>query len=202
MYSQNKEEEEILKYFNGKTGTFLSVGENDGITLSNVRRLAELGWRGVMVEPSPKAFTKLKENYRNFTQKEQFYFYNFALGTSNGKVKMWDSGPHLNNGDHGLLSTLNESEKERWKGQAYDEIEVQCYRWKTFLNRLLVKEFDFISVDAEGLDYEILSQIDLRATQCVCVEFNSKPELKAKFDALMVGFKIIYTSPENLLYAR
>lgn len=203
MYSQSREEEEILKYFAGKTGTFLDIGANDGVTLSNTRRLAELNWKGVFVEPSPKAFAKLRDNYSQLASEPgKFYFYNFALGSSNGKVKFWDSGTHLNNGDHGLLSTLNQSEKERWKGQAYEEIEVQCFRWKTFMNRLSIKEFDLISLDAEGNDFEILRQIDLRQTSCVCVEFNGNKELKEKFDALMIGFKIIYTSPENLLYAR
>lgn len=198
-YSQNNEEEVILKYFGGKKGTFLDIGANDGVTLSNTRRLAELGWHGVFVEPSPTAFKKLKENY---ARKTGFYFYNFALGTSNGKRKFWDSGPHIGNGDHGLLSTMNPSEKERWKDQQYTEIEVQCFRWKTFLNRLSIKEFDFISVDAEGEDYEILRQIDLRATSCVCVEWNGRGELKEKFDPLVIGFQIIYTSPENLIYGR
>lgn len=198
-YSQNNEQEIIEKYFAGKKGTFLDIGANDGLTLSNTRRLAELNWKGVFVEPSPTAFKKLRENYENMSG---FYFYNFALGTSNGKVKFWDSGPHLNNGDHGLLSTLNPSEKERWKNQQYTEIEVQCYRWKTFLNRLSIREFDFISCDAEGEDFEILRQIDLRQTSCVCVEWNGKPELKEQYDPLMIGFKVIYTSPENLIYAR
>lgn len=199
MYSQSNEEQVIVDYFKGKTGTFIDIGSNDGVTLSNTRRLAELGWRGVLVEPSPTAFAKLVENYKNMTG---FYFYNFALGTSNSKVKFWDSGAHLNTGDHGLLSTLNASEKERWKGQEYTEIEIQCFRWKTFLNRLSIREFDFISLDAEGTDYEILRQIDLRSTSLVCVEWNSKPEAKEKFDPLMIGFKVIYTSPENLIYAR
>lgn len=203
-YSQNNEQEEIVKYFTSKEGTtFCDIGANDGVTLSNTRRLAELGWSGVFVEPSPKAFAKLKENYATLAAEPgRFYFYNFALGNSNAKVKMWDSGPHLNKGDHGLLSTLNEDEKKRWTGQHYDEIEVQCFRWKTFLNRLLLKEFDFISIDAEGNDLNILRQIDLRPTSAVCVEWNGKPELKEQFDALMIGFKIIYTSPENLIYAR
>lgn len=198
-YSQNDEQQHIEKYFEGRTGNFLDIGANDGVTLSNTRRLAELGWSGVFVEPSPTAFRQLKENYNG---KTGFYFYNFALGTSNGKVKFWDSGPHLNRGDHGLLSTMNASERERWKGQEYTEIEVQCFRWKTFLNRLMVKNFDFISIDCEGSDYEVLRQIDLRGTSCVCVEWNGKAELKERFDPLMIGFKVIYTSPENLVYAR
>lgn len=199
-FSQNLEEQFILEYFKDKTGTFLDIGSNDGVTLSNTRALAEKGWRGVLVEPSPIAFAKLKENYRG---KEGFYFYPFALGITNGKVKMWDSGTHLNKDDHGLLSTLNEADYRKWQDSTnFEEIDVQCFRWKTFYNRLSIHNFDFISCDAEGYDYEIMKQIDLRETSCVCVEWNMKPEMKTLFEKLMIGFKIIYISNENLIFAR
>jgi hypothetical protein len=48
-YSQNKEEEVILNYFNGHVGTFVDLGANDGITFSNTRALAERGWKGVLI---------------------------------------------------------------------------------------------------------------------------------------------------------
>lgn len=200
MFSQSLEEQFILEYFKDKTGTFLDIGSNDGLTLSNTRALAERGWKGVLVEPSPTAFARLKENYKMMNG---FYFYPFALGITNSKVKLWDSGPHLKNGDHGLLSTLNESELSRWNGSTeFNPVEVQCYRWKTFLNRLSIKNFDFISIDCEGMDHQILKQMDLTETACICVEWNGKPELKELFDKMMGGFHIIYTSGENLIYGR
>lgn len=198
-YSQNNEEEIILSYFKDKTGTFISIGENDGITFSNVRALAERGWKGVMVEPSPIAFQKLKDNYRNM---EGFYFYNFALGMTNDEIDFWDMGDHLGKGDHGLLSTASEEEKQRWPGQKYEKIKVQCFRWKTFLNRLSIKTFDVISIDIEGLEIPVLKQIDLRDTSLVCVEFNGDKEKKAELDRLMIGFTVMYVSPENLIYVR
>lgn len=205
MYSQNNEEKIILDYFNtsqkfelGTRGTFLDCGANDGITLSNTRALVELGWRGVLVEPSPKAYAQLKENCKNFPG---VYTYPYALGITNDKVKMWDSGTHLNKDDHGLLSTLSESDYDKWKAfTKYEVIEVDCFRWKTFLNRLTIKVFDFISIDIEGMDYAVLEQIDLRNTSCVCVEWNGKD--KAKFVALMVGFNLIHENNENLIFAR
>lgn len=199
MYSQNAEEEIILKYFNGKIGTYISIGENDGVTLSNVRKLSELGWTGINVEPSPNAFKMLVENTKQFKKVKN---YNFALGETNGNVKFYDCETHLNKGDHGLLSTMVESEKKRWTKEKFNEIEVKCFRWKTFLNRLSIKDFDFISMDIEGMEVSLLKQMDLRGTSMVCLEWNSKPEFKSEFDKLMVGFKIIYTSPENLIYAR
>jgi len=62
-YSQSKEQEVILDYFKDHIGTFCSLGENDGITFSNVRALAERGWTGVMIEPDPEAFERLQNRY-------------------------------------------------------------------------------------------------------------------------------------------
>ena len=71
MYSQNNEEQVILNYFsNQNQGIFLDIGANDGITLSNVRALAEKGWKGALIEPSKISYNKAKENYKNFRKIE------------------------------------------------------------------------------------------------------------------------------------
>lgn len=203
MYSQNKEEEVILNYFGDKKGIFLDVGANDGVTFSNTRALAEGGWRGVLIEPSPKAFSLLKENIKPF---KGMYAYQFALGDTNGELRFMDSGSHLGRGDVGLLSTANEQDYNKWKASTqFEEITVKCFRYKTFMNRLKflkVDGFDFISIDAEGYDLTILEQIDLRHTSCVCVEWNGFAERKEEFERLATGFKIIYQSGENLIFAR
>jgi FkbM family methyltransferase len=202
MYSQNNEEQVILDYFKDyESGTFCSIGENDGQTLSNVRALALTGrFCGCLIEPSPKAFFKLKQLYND--TKGCFYLYNFAIGTHNGTLKFFDSGTHLNKGDVALLSTANESELKRFPGTQYEEIEVKVFRWKTALNRFGRKKFDAISLDAEGYDLEILKQIDLTDVRLLCIEWNSNNDVKIEIDKLMDGFKLTYTSAENLIYTR
>lgn len=203
-YSQNLEQEAILKYFGDYKGTFLDLGSNDGVTLSNTRALAELGWCGVLVEPAPIAFRKLKSLYES-EKKGCFYLYNCAIGISNGNAILHDSGSLLKSGDTSLVSTLVPAEKKRFESVlTYEEVEVKVYRWKTFLNRLTIKKFDFVSIDCEGLDLDILKQMDLDALEVkvLCIEFNGKQDLKAEIDKIMTGFNIIYTSGENLIYAR
>lgn len=202
MYSQNREEEIILNYFGDTAGVFLDLGANDGQTFSNTRALAERGWCGVLVEPSPRAFQRLKQLYSE-DKKGCFYLYNFAVGTENGKVTLWESGELVNRGDVGLVSTLVEKETDRFKRTTkYDEIQVDCFRYKTALNRWKFKKFDFISIDIEGLEIEVLKQIDLSDTKLICVETNGSAEKKAILDDMLKEFKVIYTSPENLIYAR
>jgi FkbM family methyltransferase len=202
MHSQNNEEAVILDYFKGKIGRFIDIGANDGITFSNTRALAELGWCGVFLEPSPKAFHKLKQLYSD-SKKGCFYMYQAAISTKNGKIDLFESGTLLGNGDVGLVSTLHEQETERFKKKVpYEKIVVDCFRWKTFLNRLYIKEFDFISIDIEGSEIEVLKQMDLSKTQLICVETNGDLQKKTVLDEMLKDFKVIYTSPENLIYAR
>jgi|SRR5688572_8728635 len=205
MFSQNQEEEIILKYFGDFKGTFLSLGENDGVTLSNVRALALNDWRGVLVEPSPKAFSRLEQNYLELKSKGQFYLYQYAIGEHNGNFDLYESGELLKKGDVGLVSTFNQSEMDRFKSVLnYEPVKVKMFRWKTFLNRLSIKEFDFISIDCEGNDEGILRQMDFESlkAKCLCVEWNSRPELHKAYSEILNNFRIIYTSAENLIFVK
>lgn len=201
-YSQNAEQAAILNYFGEFKGSFLSIGENDGQTLSNVRALAESGWCGVMVEPAPIAFAKLKQLYGD-TKKGCFYLYDCAIGLHNGKTTLHDSGSLLKTGDTSLVSTIVEEETKRFSSVlSYTPVEVNVFKWKTFLNRLKIKKFDFMSIDCEGVDADILDQMDVTEVRCLCIEWNGHENLKERFSKKMDGFKIIYTSAENLIFAR
>lgn len=200
QFSQNDEERVILEYFNGRTGNFIDLGANDGETFSNTRALALRGWKGVLVEPSPKAFDKLKALYDGH---KGFYLYPVALGDHNGKIILQESGSLCSANDVGLVSTIHAEEMDRFKSVlSYDPVEIKMYKWKTFLNRLRIKEFDFISMDIEGSELSVLPDIDLTKTSMVCIEWNSRPELKVEYEKYLSGFKLTYTSGENLIYAR
>lgn len=202
--SQNEEEKYILDYFGGFVGNFADIGCNDCITFSNTRALAERKWKGIFVDPSPKAMERCKILYNGHGYGNKgFYFYQCAIADHNGKGILQESGPLCSAADVGLVSTFHASEMERFKRSVtYEPIEVITYKWKTFFNRLKIKPFHFVSIDAEGFDLEILSQMDLTDVRCICLEWNSKPELKLQFEQYLQGFHILYTSGENLLYGR
>lgn len=200
MYSQNLEETYILNYFGDHVGTFLDLGCNDCLTFSNTRALSLKGWRGVFVDPSPKAMERCKTLYDGY---KGYYFYPVAISDHNGKAILNESGPLCSASDAGLVSTFHSSEMDRFKRTVnYEPIEVKTFKWKTFYNRLRIKEFDLVAIDVEGDELNILPGMDLSKTKMVVIEWNSKPELKAEYDKYLEGFKVIYTSGENLIYAR
>jgi FkbM family methyltransferase len=203
MFSQNSEEKYILEYFNGKIGTFADIGANDGVTLSNTRALAELGWKGIFVEPSPKSFDRLKKNYEGL---KGFYFYNVALGDHNGKAILQESSSLLSSSDIGLVSTFEASEMQRFKSVCtYEPVTVKMFKWKTFLNRLQIKQFDFINLDIESYEIHVLPDMDLSATNLICLEHNGNEERKNSYLYYTGKYglnKIIYESGENILVCR
>jgi FkbM family methyltransferase len=200
MHSQNLEEQYILNYFGDYVGTFLDLGCNDCITFSNTRALALKGWKGVFVDPSKKAMDRCKVLYNGH---KGYYFYPVAVSNHNGKAILQESGPLCSAEDVALVSTFHQSEMERFKRTVqYEPVEVTTYKWKTFLNRLRLKSFDMISIDVEGDELNILPEMDLIETKLVAIEWNSKPKLKTEYEKYLGGFNLIYTSGENLIYAR
>ncbi len=200
MYSQNNEEKIIQDYFNSSLVSYLDIGANDGKTLSNTYALYLAGSDGYCVEASPKAFNILKENCPNAT------LINTAIGTYNGTITLYESGELLGEGDTSLVSSTKEGELERWKplNMKFTKIAVPCITFERLIEDYNIKEVDFLSIDIEGMELDVLPQIDFNklGIKLACIEWNSKD--KDKYDAIMLpqGFRIIHTNPENLIYAK
>lgn len=197
-YSQNNEQDIILQYFGSRKGFFLDIGANDGITLSNTYALQLQEWKGVLIEPSEEAFNRIKAS--NGVQK-----FNVAIGTEDGHCTFHEMGNHLNAGDVSLLSTIKKTELKRWPGVEFKERMTEVWTYKTLLKHSPFKFFDFISIDAEGVDYEILEQIDLKYTDMVCIEHNSNPDLfqLIKEYCNTAGLtKKLLNNLENVIWAR
>jgi FkbM family methyltransferase len=207
-YGQNKEDfifDEYIKknYGENYKGTILEIGANDGVTLSNSRYFIENGWFGFLIEPARKPFQKLILNKLN-----ESICYNIAIGVEDKKLKFFESGSHISLDESGLLSSLVEKETIRWRnrGVFFEEYDVDCLTWVSFTKKYNLENqiFDIISIDVEGLDYEILTQIDLDKVACkiLCVEFNGKRKedyvnYLAKFNMVLV-----HTNGENLIFLK
>jgi len=199
MHSQNNEEQIIKSYFGNFRGTFLELGSNDGITLSNCYALALDHWQGTCVEASPAAYKKLLQTYAD---NQVLDFIQAAIWTHNGHITLHESGEHLGNGDVSLLSTIIPGEKERWVKESFTEVTVACVNFATLLGLTKNKQFDFISMDIEGAELQVLPQMDLRALGCklLCVEYNGKDQ--HLYDAIVLphGYRLLHKNGENLLY--
>lgn len=199
-YSQNNEQQAIADYFGDFKGTFADIGSNDGKTLSNTYALALAGWKGILVEASPKAFGKLVDNYKGIGGCE---LHHMALAEKNGVITLNESSALLGTEDVALVSTVHDHEMERFASVVkYEKVKVTAVTWAELMKVSSFKHFDFISMDIEGSELEILPYMDLSKTKMICIEWNGKPDLMHQYERYLDGFECIHVNGENLLYAR
>lgn len=201
-YSQNNEEKFILDYFGVSIGTLLDIGANDGKTLSNSLALIEKGWGGLLVEASPKAFNRLQAQHDVPDRDVQLL--NIAVGSHNGDIVLNESGELLGTGDTSLVSSTRGDEVARWESLKipFEKIAVPVITFDRLMEVSAYRQFDFITVDIEGMEPEVVPQIDFKAlgTRMAIIEWNGKnAEL---YDTLLMnhGLKLIHTNAENRIY--
>lgn len=202
-YAQNKEDLYIAAYLGEFKGTLLEIGANDGITLSNSRLLIEKGWKAHLVEPS-KVFYDLKNLYAN---NRDVQCHKIAIGETLDCITFYESGAHVPGGsDRALVSTLDKKETERWPDVTFKEKKVEVVPFNFFWLNIDFCNFDFISIDAEGYDWLILRQIDLRTIgcKCLCIEWNGDQNLKMQIVEYCDSFGLTLTvfNAENLIFIK
>lgn len=198
MYSQNNEEDIILKFFNKDTqGTFLDIGAYHPTVFSNTRALYEKGFKGVFVEPSPTLKPPFVTAYGNDPQMQLL---EICVGTENGTVDFYNSY-----GD--AVSTTIKAETVRWEqdlGVKFELMQIEMVDVAGLIERCQYKQFDFINIDTEGNVFDILNQIDPAALGCrlICAEWAGKDkELFEQYFARHQMRKLLENG-ENLIYAR
>lgn len=195
MYSQNAEQSYITEYFNGRLGKFLDIGAFHPFKLSNTRRLVELGWQGIYVEPAPSLFKFFEDEY---TGNDKIQLLNIAIGDTTDHVKFYES-----EGD--AISTTDERHMNKWAagGVPYKEVMVPMVETGAFFNEY-GHEIDFISLDTEGTNMNIFRRIPSSVWQrlsCVCIEHDGC-QIEIKGTLIDYGLKEIYRNAENIILGK
>ena len=192
-YSQNNEQEIILDLFNGKTeGRFLDIGAYDATMLSNTRALYEMGWSGVMVEPSPEPFVALLKQYGNDPRVTLIHA---AVGLKDDLRKMYATAD--------AISTTDEKFRATWEASGHKFTGSFLCPVIAAGNILPHLDFDFVNIDTEGNSGDLLMEylrIGLRP-EAYCVEHDHKHDKLTRL-AGSHGYRWVATTGENLILAR
>jgi FkbM family methyltransferase len=180
-YSQHGEDILVMNYFNNRKGTFLDLGANDGITLSNTFLFYLNNWKGLMVEGSPFVFDRLK---KNFESDNHIQCLNICLSDKEGYYDFYHNinhnvNPNIDKENMDLLSTIDEYSFERTKNWgSFEKHKIWCHTFDEVIKRSNYETFDLISIDIEGMDFKVLNQIDLNKTktECLIIEYNNNIE--------------------------
>jgi FkbM family methyltransferase len=158
----------VLVQTNFKSGGFfVEFGATDGIALSNTYLLEEsFHWRGILAEPGRVWLAQLQKNRPNSSIETACVW----RDSSSTLVFREANMPELSSIDQ--FHNLDRHSVEREKYREYNVNTIQ-------LNDLLrkhhaPKKIDFLSIDTEGSEYEILSAFDFEeySFSVIAVEHN------------------------------
>lgn len=165
------------KYFHDlRGGVFVDVGAHNGVSLSNTYFFEkELGWTGICVEPMPRAFNALKNNRHsilvqgcvtNYSGPGEFLLITHPEVATN--VRFLGTPEMLS----GLLDKYDPRHLDRirqtiaaWPGCGFEVIDVQCYLLNDLLEKNGITHVNFLSLDTEGGEFDIISSIDFSRFQ-------------------------------------
>ena len=156
-----------------KNGVFFDIGANDGITINNSHYFEKnLGWTGVAVEPASHIFEKLKANRKCHVVQGCV---SHQSGTATflelvGNANMYSTLKAHNTG----LTARRIRKRQKRQNSTIKEIEVKCYTFSDLVEKYGFEKVDFLSLDTEGGELEILKSIDFDSTpvSVISVENN------------------------------
>lgn len=174
----------IVKPF--ANGTFLELGAINGIRFSNTKFFEDhMGFnQGVLIEPDPRSFRKLKINRPNCE------CFNYAVHSSLKEVNFLQA-KRIAVGC--VDSVASDNFKSTWHKDS-QKIKVPSATLSDILNQSKLKYIDFWSLDVEGSELECLNSMDWNIPiGLLCIELHQNINeiikiLKAKEFTLLHSF--------------
>lgn len=159
-HSQCGQDSYIHKHFfpTKKDGVYVEIGAHNGVTFSNSLFFEQLGWRGMCIEPIAEEFENLRRN-RN----EHCICINGAISKVSGKgLFLYAKGA----ADmlSGLIANYDPRHLEIVKASGADgefiTRTVDCFTLNDLLEKHALYHIDYLSIDTEGGELDILKSID------------------------------------------
>ena len=157
--------------------TFIEIGSCDFNTLNH---LYYDGWQGIIVEPVKKYLDNLEKH-------PTIVYVNSALDTKNGERDLWMcpekyfqksrdfKGMSSFHRDihHGSMAG-EEMLNDRGVPVHTEKIKVETITWDTLVEKYNIQWVDYLKIDTEGHDWEILKSIDLNKIKPKVIKVEHK----------------------------
>ena len=166
-YSQAGEDMIIDYIFKAKgiaQPSYMDIGANDPFAISNTAFFYKKGCRGINIEPNPVLFKKIQDNRPGDIN------LNVGIGSDKGELDFYIL-------DADTMSTFSKSNAEelcdKYSFSIKDVLKIQVESINAISDDYFGGKFpDFISLDTEGLDLQILTSMDLKreGAYVICAE--------------------------------
>ena len=151
--SQLRQDLFVLSHFGFKrNGFFVEFGATNGLRGSNTHLMEkELGWTGILAEPATCWHKNLKENRDCFIETD-------CVWKDSNSILTFNEADAAGLSTIDIFSNSDKHANRRKQGKTY---EVKTISLNDLLKKYdAPKNIDYLSIDTEGSEYEILSSFD------------------------------------------
>lgn len=201
-YAGNREDVMLRRLFPEETsGFYVDVGAGHPLQFSVTKHFYDRGWRGINVEPAPRQFAELEKD------RTEDVNLNVALAAAEGTVTFYEFPP-----EYAGWATASKEEATRHlteDGVSFTERQVPVTTLAVVCQKYVIGEIDFLSVDVEGLEQQVLQGADFsRWRPRVCVIEATVPATNIpthdRWEHLLLDadYKFAYFDGLNRFYVR
>jgi len=184
-YAQFGEDLIMRPFLPVRGGTYVDVGCYHPTLYSNTYRLYTLGWSGIVIDPNPTWETLFKV----FRPRDTYI--HAAIGTGEkGKYHLFTDGAY---------NTFDEALVEKYKKRTtyIKNVEVPFISLNEACRGLT--KIDVLSVDVEGLDYEVLSSYDWKIRPHVVI-VETAPQSEAADFLIGRNYAVVGVTKLNTIF--
>lgn len=164
---------------------FLQIGANDGVSHDCLYEIVlKYKWQGVVVEPLDEFFKKLQLNYSFYRLVTPV---KYALHPKEKYMTIYKLNP-LRYGDYdywaGGIASFDREHLKRHNVSEEDIIEeqVSCVDLMTLIANNNIEDLDYLQIDTEGYDVEILKMIDFNIIMPKLIRFECSNLKKSELE--------------------
>jgi len=138
-------------------GTMVEVGAGPPVFYSMSKHFRDNGWRCICIEPNPKFVNQHKE------LNNEIYEFACSYENKDSTFKIVDSswGSNCQDSNGLAYSALDIKYKFAMTDYKIIEIPIKVITLDSFLEELSINKIDFLSVDTEGWELEVMMGFDL-----------------------------------------
>jgi FkbM family methyltransferase len=193
-YAQNGEDVVLARAFAGRSeGFYVDVGANDPTEDSVTRHFYDRGWRGVNIEPQLSYYEALREARPRDTT------LNIGIAAKAGTLTL-----HYVPRAPGM-STFSENQAKLLADAGYEleQRELAVRPLDEVLEEHADQEIDFLKVDVEGLEHEVLGGLDWSRWRPRVILVETSPEEEPWERRLLdAGYQRMLWDGINLFFVR
>ncbi len=197
-YAQDGEDVLVHSLLRKDDGVYVDVGAYHPILYSNTYSFYRRGWKGVVIDPN----SAMRSLYKVFRPRDAF--------VHAGVAKVSETRPYYLFSD-GAYNTFSKEDADALAKKEYPRLQetrnVACKPLSEILREQGITHIDFLTIDVEGLDREVLESHDwsIRPT-VIAVEDNqftvAAPEKSRVYEYLVQkGYHLAAFAPRTLIFS-